>query len=434
MSKLSTALIETIPPQAAKIWVGYSGGIDSTALLHALHSLPQYRTRLTALHIHHGLSPNATLWQEHCTQQCKQLSIPFIHRSVIIERSQNNLEETARRARYQVFEEMIQPGECLVLGHHQADQAETILLRLFRGAGIEGLSGMAQETTYRGIQIIRPFLSLPKEDIIEYALTHALHWIEDESNENVHFRRNFLRKSVLPLIKRSYPAVEKQLLQAGILCEEAQTLLNELLADAFSNCLQDPQTLSIPSLLSYSYLQQKFLLRQWLKHLNAPYPTHSKLTTFLTSLHQAGKDKHPKMVWGTHRIERHKDQLKYYRTLPSRCNVPAKFHWHDLSKPLHIWPYNLTLTLKKSVTHPALWIPSGAALFVQFRQGGETLRLNQQTKKLKKLFQQWDIPHWQRPYIPLLYVNEQLAVVGEYVISDEFISKEVTGYCLHVSN
>ena len=183
-----------------KLVVGFSGGLDSTVLLHHLASQPELIGKLQAVHVHHGLSEHASDWQTHCQRFCDTVNVPLIVRQVTIAR-RGNIEEGARIARYQVFSSLLNEHELLLLAHHCDDQAETLLLQLLRGAGVDGLAAMASIKHFAKAAIARPFLQHSRKIIEAYAKEHRLTWVDDESNQDSAFSRNYLRHHIIPLLQ-----------------------------------------------------------------------------------------------------------------------------------------------------------------------------------------------------------------------------------------
>ncbi len=189
-----------------RLFVGFSGGLDSTVLTICPCWRIQLREKLTAVHIHHGISINASYWQKHCQEFCAALAIPCITQAVDFNRLAN-IEEGARRARYAAFATLLKERDGLLLGHHLDDQAETLLLQLFRGAGVDGLASMADFGSLGLGTVVRPLLAVNRASLHAYALHHGLTWIEDESNQDVHYSRNYLRQNIIPLLAEKWPGV-----------------------------------------------------------------------------------------------------------------------------------------------------------------------------------------------------------------------------------
>jgi tRNA(Ile)-lysidine synthase len=401
-----------------KLIVGFSGGLDSTVLLHVLASHAALSHRLTAVHIHHGISANAGYWQDHCEQLCQDLNIPFLARSVQFDRSAN-LEEGARIARYAVFSSLLSHEDCLLLGHHLDDQAETVLLQLFRGSGIDGMAAMTQWGSLGLGTIARPFLSHSRKQLEDYARSHDLQWIDDESNQEIQYSRNYLRHEIMPLLVKKWPGLVKNIARTAIHCQQAKVNLDALALYDNEGAPLDCNSLFIAPLKKLSFERMTNVLRAWLKKNQVQMPS---TLTFQRLIHEvlfASSDANPEVSWNNIRVRLYQQCLYINKKEPK--NLPANIAWTEFPSPLILEQFNLHLIARKSGR--GLIIPQQAKVEVRFRLGGEHILLHGQTKQLKKLFQQWAIPPWLRETIPLIYINNQLAAVVGYVINDSFYAE-----------
>jgi tRNA(Ile)-lysidine synthase len=378
-----------------RLWVGLSGGLDSMVLLHALSCEPTLVSKLRAVHVHHGLSPEADAWQAHCEQVCAALAIPITVKHVRLDNQQSNLEEAARDARFEVFEACIQPNDCLVLAHHQDDQAETLVLRLLRGAGVDGLASMKTYRAFGCGYITRPLLDTRKHKLEAYAKTHALVWVDDESNQDLKFSRNYLRHEIIPRLQQAWPRAVESISACAEHCQEAQANLDDL---AYLDCpelalKQDELSLDVLSDLPLRRL--KHVLRVWFKNQEIKALSAVKLDVLIQEVVFAKPDAMPMLCIGGMTVRRYRNKLYLVRDL----------------KP----------------TPPDLRIPTGAALDIRFRTGGETLVLHGQTKSLKSLFQIWGIPPWERDTIPLIFIENKLAAVLDFAIGDDYHEVSIDG-------
>lgn len=280
--------------------LGLSGGCDSVVLLHLLSRL-NLGARLCAVHVHHGLSPNADYWADFCSTLCKKLSIELRVMHVEVDRkSGQGLEAAARAARYSAFSSSGQSS--FFLAHHQGDQAETLLFNLLRGSGVAGASAMAEQRQHGPIRILRPLLNTSRSVLESYASQHVLGWIDDESNSDTTLTRNFLRHKVLRVIDQRFPAAEHALAQAARHFSEANGLLDELaLSDWQMACEND--ALDLARMRTLSPARIKNLLRFRLRQMAWQAPVASRLDEFVRQLISAGVDRHPelKLAAGTMR-------------------------------------------------------------------------------------------------------------------------------------
>lgn len=284
--------------------VAYSGGLDSSVLLHAsVNWTNRNSARLAAVHINHGLSPDATKWSTHCVQTCARLGVPIRVIDVVVPRgSRDGLESAARAVRYEAL--MGATDAPILLAHHADDQAETMLHNLFRGTGLRGLAGMQ---TVRG-RFLRPFLEFTREDLLEYARSRDLKWLEDESNKDNRFTRNFIRNCVTPSIAGRFPGAASQMARCAQRLSEAQSLLDQLAeVDADGMKLEFPFRSSKFDDLSVE--RARNLLLVLINRAGLQNPGDVPLKEFLSQLAHAGPDGHPEMRLGRKRIRREKGQL-----------------------------------------------------------------------------------------------------------------------------
>lgn len=281
--------------------VALSGGIDSVSLLHALlnlQSIAPHGFQLSAWHVHHGISPQADLWESFCQSYCQGLSVPYESVRVDVERvSKDGLEGAARRARHGVFAEVA--ADWIALAHHRDDQAETLLFNLLRGSGVAGSAAMRE----RNGRLLRPLLTVGRADIERYAQLHQLAWCEDESNADTRYARNFLRNKILPTLSSRFPATKKNLAAAAARFGEAHELLNDLARiDLAAEAAVFP--LSLKQLSAMEEPRARNLLRYLLTQSGVQIPSETRLRETLRQMLDAGADRHPAVVFGRHRLLR----------------------------------------------------------------------------------------------------------------------------------
>lgn len=276
-----------------RLCVALSGGCDSVVLTHILSRLPLVG-RLSAIHVHHGLSPNADAWADFCIRYCRELDIPLRVRRVAVDRSAGEgLEAAARRARYAAFADCA--ADCLLLAQHRGDQAETLLHNLLRGTGVTGAAAMPVERRFGALRLIRPLLDVARAEIESYTRQHGLEWVEDESNGDLALTRNFLRHEVLGLLSDRFPAAESALAQAAANFAEAASLLDELAELDWARAAEgDAARLVVLRQLSMPRL--KNLLRHRLRHLGWRVPVAARLDEFARQLQSAAPDRHPELL------------------------------------------------------------------------------------------------------------------------------------------
>lgn len=379
----------------APLLVGFSGGLDSTVLLHALASDAAVRARgLRAVHIHHGLQADADRWSAHCEAVCQSLGIALDTIRVAVRADGAGTEAAARDARHAAFADLMARGEVLVLGHHRDDQAETFLLRALRGSGVDGLASIRRWRAFGPGRLWRPLLDTSREMLLAYATAHGLDWIEDPSNTDCSFDRNFLRQQVLPLLRSRWPHAESAFARSATLCGEAQQLLEEEDAAALvASTGESPRVLSRAALRTLPDARRARVLRRWVAGLELPpLPAHGVARIEADLLH-ARPDASARLQWNDAVIHAWRDGLHAGRVLDE---VPIGWTavW-DGGEPLKLPHGELTLDGAPLLPWPGL---------VTARRGGERITLPGRTHShsLKHLLRVLDVPPWQRDGLPLL--------------------------------
>lgn len=408
-----------LPLTSEPLWVGFSGGLDSTVLLHALkHFLPtSLAQQLQAIHIHHGLSPNADNWAQHCQQVCAALAIPLQITQVNATAPQGvSPEAAARDARYQVFSSLMHKNVVLALAQHADDQAETVLLQLLRGAGPKGLAAMPYMTAFAEGYLARPLLSLSRQQLSHYALEAGLSWVDDESNANIQFNRNYIRHQVMPLLTARWPAAASCIARSSQHCAEAFDLNAELAQLDLQECCVETAVEGMPLLLSavldsrklqlLDSPRQKNVIRYWLQQQHLPMPSTVKLQQIIDTVVMSRHDASPCVTWPDAEVRRFRYGLYAMQPL-----LPHDSSWEvlwDATTDL-VLPANLGI-LSAAKYHA---LTQGKPLTIRFRRGGETMQLPKRAghHEFKKLMQEWGIPPWQRDRLPLIYRDGELIAV-----------------------
>jgi tRNA(Ile)-lysidine synthase len=409
---------------AARWLIAYSGGVDSHVLLHCLAELKRKNPRwpeLIAVHINHQLQDEANQWQQHCQQQCDQLGLPLLTRTVSVNKSpRQSLEEQAREARYQAFSQMLNENDVLMLGHHQDDQVETFFLRLLRGSGSTGMSAMPNSRPLGAGQLLRPLLTMSRQQIVQTAREARLQWIEDPSNQSDGFDRNFLRLKVLPLLPERWPNYQQTVARCSRLSDDSRQLVREL-AQLDAERLQldlQASSWSIEALQSLSAIRAKNLLRFWLSQRGLAIPSEAQLQAVMEEVIAAREDADPLVRWGHVEARRFAGELIVMPAL-AEFNPQQEQSWQGEQCSL---PGSGKLSIQ-SVEGSGLKELSD--LSIRFRQGGERCqpvgRGGSQT--LKKLFQEYRVPTWLRDRVPLIYSGDQLVAVAGYWVCEGFQAK-----------
>ncbi len=401
-------------PGHGRLWVAFSGGMDSTVLLHLLVNAQKSMGReLRAVHVNHQLSPNSADWLEHCGSVCAAWGVPC--ELITLDLSINHghgPEAYARHKRYEAMTGLLLDNDLLLTAHHQDDQAETLLLQLMRGGGPEGLAAMPAMRPLGKGWLVRPLLDFLRRELQEYAVQHKLEWIEDESNLDKGFDRNFLRHDVLPLLRQRWPAVDATLARTAGHMAEAAELLRELAKLDLEKCTSGAKdSLSIKPLVELPEDRVRNLLRYWCRTNGVPVPNAAVLQNIIHEVIQSRQDAEPCIRWVNSEIRRYRDCL-YIMTPGNQPDSASVYQW-DLHQPLHLETGTLTAVLVQGQGIKSSAVPD-TMLEVRFRTGGERIKPagRKETHTLKHLFQEAGLPPWQRDQVPLLYINNTLAAVA----------------------
>ena len=423
----------------ARLVVAYSGGPDSTALLHAASTL--WPEQVAALHVNHALLPEATLWARHCAHCCRAWRVPLRTLAVRVDNRGQGLEAAAREARYACFEGELGRGDVLLLGQHRDDQAETVLLRLLRGAGPEGLAGMPRERALGRARLIRPFLSLPRATLQDYNSAHNLPLVCDPGNADVRHDRAFLRREILPRLAARWPACAERLASAADLLREQGELLAVPPLARVCSVTGDPgfTLASLPQQAPAAACA----LRRWLRELGLPMPARAQLAEFLRQLRGGGGASLHTRAW---RLARYRHAVYVYAPMLEHRELEHRELEHRASeyrepegrepegrapaarpcanrepaRPAPALPVvvGLPLTLPGSGEVLVQGVAAGLELRLRRRRPGDALRgADGHRRTLKKLFQQHAVPPWWRARLPLLVAvsggaEELLCVAG----------------------
>jgi tRNA(Ile)-lysidine synthase len=401
--------------------VAFSGGLDSTVLLHATVKAHGAKN-VYAFHVHHGIQKEADQWQRHCQAIAKKLGCHFDTQNVKLNKN-SNIESQARELRYQALYDMCQQQHIndLLLAHHQDDQAETVLIQLMRGAGVAGLSAMplVKTTKQNTIHIWRPFLNMRRQDLEAYAKEHRLTWIEDPSNQDESYRRNAIRKTILPTLEKHQAGATENLARSAKHLAQAQELLNQL-ADIDLGLIDTKDGLSKTNLIRLyktSAPRASNALRRWLNKNQLAYPSEERLTAWWLELQQSRVDSQLQWEHDGHLIRLWRGALSIHhdqQASTSKKNTDTEGEW--IFKQL---PSNSKLPgIAKQRFNEA---KTKGLINTMARQGGEKFKvdLKRPRKSLKNLFQEANIPPWQRD-IPLLYIGDELVAVAGIGISADW--------------
>ncbi len=412
-------------PQPQHYWVAYSGGLDSTVLLHALAEIRDcLAAPLSAVHVDHGLQPGSADWSGHCEIQCRRLDVPLRVLEVDATPGRGDSPEAAARAaRYTALGAAIGPGAMLLTAHHLDDQVETHLLQLLRGAGVDGLAAMPLLRAWaRGWQV-RPLLAWPRATLRTWADARRLEWIEDPSNAQLAADRNYLRHAVLPVIYRRWPAAADNIARSAGLCSEAaQALSEQSLQDLRRALAPDGRRLQISVLCALGEAAARRVLRSWLRDAGAPPMPRRRLYQAISQLCRARADAMPCIGWAGCELRRYRDEVWLLRPRQG-ATCPATLDWTGDELDLGPGLGKLRRRLAAGGVDPAIW--EQGRVQVAFRTTGLSCRPagRQGSRSFKKLAQELAIPPWLRGRTPLLLIDGRLAAVADRCICEPFAAR-----------
>lgn len=450
--KASLESLSRLPDDSSYV-VAYSGGLDSHVLLYCCRRL---ELPVRAVHVHHGLQSIADDWVEHCQAICASLDVHLdvVYVEVQQQRGQSP-EEAARIARYQALENNLQENDCLLTAQHINDQAETLLLQLFRTGNTAGLSAMRPYRRLGGYIHLRPLLFFSKNEIERFAREESLHWVEDPSNQDVSFDRNFIRKQLVPVLQKRWPNVVSQLSTVADMQANNLQVQEDMAAIDLANAIRMPgqqiatsvyhvvSILSVETLLTLSSARLLNLLRYWVLQSTAGdsadcrkfglSPTRKLLEEIERALLHSQRDANPVIFYAGYELRKHRDYL-YLLKSSHHDEKPEELPWTP-SNPVTIPVLNIQLSAINATGKGLKQDLLNRPLKICFREGGEKFHPagRQHSQSLKKLFQEAGVPAWQRGGIPLLYSGEELiAVIGFWYSRQHAANDNEEGWLIKV--
>jgi tRNA(Ile)-lysidine synthase len=403
-----------------QLLVGYSGGLDSTVLLHLA---VQYwnSERIRAVHVNHGLSRSADGWQKHAQDNCAALSVAFsVHR--VDCRQSGNQEAAARSERYAAFRRELIDGGMLLLGHHADDQVETVLYHLLRGSGSRGLAGIPTTRKLGLAYLARPLLRLTRADLLAYGRHHGLRWIDDHSNANINFDRNFLRHRVVPAIAERWPDHASRIASSAARSREADALASSVfLTDLERLDRRDERSGLSIGILKLSLLdspRQRNIIRHMPSELGLQPPSSKAVEEVLKSCVNARVGALPMVVCGNYQYRRYRDKLYVVCALNEHADCAEKSIAWRLDGPLTLPGGGVLMASEEQSL--GLRLAASTTVEIGFRRGGERCRPvgRGHSQWLKKLFQEYGLEPWWRSSIPLIYAAGKLVAVGDLWICE----------------
>ena len=404
---------------SGNVLVAFSGGLDSTVLLFALAPLG---SRVRAVHINHGLHPDADQWAAHCERVANELGVEYRSRTVSVpSEPEEGIESAARHVRYEALRELLHSGETLLTAHHADDQLETVLLALARGSGVDGLAAMPGCQRFGAGWHLRPLLEFTRAELATWARALKLEWLDDPSNDSSRFDRNYLRHHVVPGLRQRWPSIAHAATRTSTHLGEASHLLEELAALDFAKA-RFGSCLRVSALRTLSGPRRRNLLRYWLRSCGARAPSTRKLAGLEHDMLNAQDDRVPYVEWDAVSVRRHRDLL--YCSLDSpQASLDFTWSWQT-PRSLDAIPGVLRAEILHGRGVKRATLPEEVR--VRTRSGGERLRLpgHDHHRELKKLLQEANVLPWWRDRLPLIYVGDTLIAVADLWISADFAARE----------
>lgn len=439
-SQAEVALIQRLRVQLSKAphtWLAYSGGLDSSVLLHLIyralthHKVSHHDARglktlppqlsdkpLTVLHINHQISCHASEWEAHCQRTARGYGFHCVVKHVELKNRGGGLEKAARSARYEAFDQCLEPSHLLLMAHHRNDQAETILFRLMRGTGIKGLQGIAACRPMKTGMLYRPLLNYDREWLQRYAEKYQLNWVDDESNQNRDFDRNFLRHEILPKLLQRWPSALKKINELADQMQTAEVLLEEYASLDLQACEYRKEKLgssiTLPLFKNLSANRQFYMIRYWVSVQQYPMPEQRHLAQ-LADLLGAKESSNPVLSWRGAQLCRFGGRIYLVPPVKTSQVRAAATNW-DTDRTVRLGDFRVSSRLSTQGFPPGHY-------FIGFRQGAERSHphFRRHSQRLKKLFQEVQIEPWLRDVVPLVYsTDHQLVAVGDYWVEKEF--------------
>ncbi len=442
ISRLRQVLLDQLNvEQNSAVYVAFSGGLDSHVLLHALAALASdYPFTLKAIHIDHRLQTQSPDWANHCQQVCDDLSVPLIIRTLNIDQKKGeSLEALARDARYAALAECLPADGLCMTAQHRNDQSETLLLQLLRGAGVHGLAAMPASKSFSTGRLLRPLLVFSRGDLQDYACRNNLVWVEDPSNRNNRFDRNYLRNEVLPALRQRWPGMDKSLSRSARHAASAATMLDDsarsdlLDCNVASNHFFPPciACLNADLLAGMSPSHCANALRDWVRMNGLPVPGDERIQTLIQLLAESSAKGSVNWSGGVIRLD---NNILWLCDKPDDVQAVEGFLDWILPAPLQFQNFQLQAT-KVMGEGLAESLLKNSALRVGFRQGGEQCRMpgDHGSKPLKTLFQDLSIPSWMRYSVPLVFLNDELLAVSSLWSNPHYLpAPDEEGYVFSV--
>ena len=404
------------------IVIAYSGGIDSSVLLNIMCANKEHlKQSIEVIHVNHGLHEKSSNWEDFCKKECEKYKVTF--KSIKIQEDcpkENSVEAWARNMRYKLISKHVKKNDILITAHHKDDQVETFFLQLLRGSGVHGLASMPVIKEFKNGFHVRPFLSFQRNEITKYAKENNISWIDDETNLDINYQRNFLRHNVLPTIDANWLSYRESILRVISHQADSMKIHNEIAQlDMEKISCNDTSNLHVGLIKELSEERKKNLIFFWLKNLNLETPSSKHMKQIISALINSDQQKSPCVNWGNTEVRRYKKFL-YASNIVDNHESDIEITW-DINSPLMIEGETLT-TIESQGKGLSKECIKDANIIIRYRHGGEKIYTNSlsQSKSIKQLFQERSVLPWLRNKIPLIYINDELAVVPGFCVGRKF--------------
>lgn len=407
-------------PDHARLLVALSGGLDSTLLLHLAVHCHGHSGAVHAVHINHQLQPNASETESFCRDLCGRLGVPLVVEKVTVgsgESSAGGIEEAARKARYSALEAMVQRRDLVLMAHHGDDQAETVLFRMLRGSGVAGLSGIPFSRPLGPATLVRPLLGFERAELERWARSAGLSWVDDPSNTDQRFDRNFLRHTVLPALRERWPGLNRRLRHTADACAESEALNRKLAALQWQAVGGEQNRLPVEGLKTLCLVEQKNLIRWWVRERGFHAPTISSWQQVMQDLIFAREDREPEFRSDGFSLRRFQGDLYLVPDHSPLPDVPVTL---EPGPGLHFGEWFLKLDPAVTPERPS------PPIRIFTRQGGERVRFRPDgpSRSLKKWLQEIAVPPWERARLPLVFAGSgdaaELVAIGDLWCSEQY--------------
>lgn len=404
---------------AGYLRVGFSGGLDSSVLLSVAAQWGRAKgIPVQALHVHHGLQPEADRFASHCKLQAKKLGVAFECRKVVVVDQGKGPEGNARQARLDAFTDSIQQGQVLLLAHHHQDQVETLLMRLFRGASLSALGGMPAIRTLGAGQLARPFLHVSHDQLRHYARSQKLSWLEDPSNQNLDFERNRIRHLLLPVLQKHWPDYDRAFDRLAGQMKSVAALLAEVAGEDLqrvagrATATEPCYSLYLPALRVLSPARRMNLIYFWLADRGFWQLTEAQYQALDRQVMTTSRPFH--FTWPEGAFASFQKKLWLLKGGPPEAGQATD--WHPGQ------PYACSFGTLSTTATRGSGLKAGLPLQIRYQVAGAQLRIKGMRKSLKKICQQYGIPTWARPWLPLVFSSSNLVAVADICVAEDAIA------------